>query len=431
MRALVLAVAAVVLLAPPAAGGAVPVTGDVLSNGMRVLVRESPDAGVVAVSLQVKAGSAGETPETAGIVNFLHRVMLRGAGRRTSAQLAEAADAIGGSLDASGDVETAEIRGAALARHWETLLGLVSDVALAPTLAPDEVERERRLILSRIQARADDPFLLSVETLMADLYGRHPYGLPPLGRRASIERVTRDTLLAEYRALYRPDRMVLAVSGRVTRERVVRFAERRFGRLPTAADAAVTPPSPPVPRGERRVLERPANQAQIVMGFLSPGIGDGDYAAVKVLAAALGGGMAGRLFIALRGEGGLAYSVGAVTPFRTGPGFLMAYMGTAPDNVTAAEAGMRRELDRVKAAGISEGELARAKAFLAGALVMDRRTNARHAWYLAHFEAVGAGRDFPERYARAVQAVTRDDVVAAARRYLGPPPTVVVLEPRR
>jgi zinc protease len=88
-----------------------------------------------------------------------------------------------------------------------------------------------------------------------------------------------------------------------------------------------------------------------------------------------------------------------------------------------------RELTRVRADGVSEAELDRAKAYVLGAQAMDRRTNARHAWYLAFFEVVGLGWDFPERYARAVESVTVADVRAVAERVLSRP-TVVVLQPR-
>jgi predicted Zn-dependent peptidase len=139
--------------------------------------------------------------------------------------------------------------------------------------------------------------------------------------------------------------------------------------------------------------------------------------------------MAGRLFVELRDRRGLAYSTGVVVPpFRTGPAFFVAYLGTAPANAAAAEAGVLHELERVRAAPITAEELARAKAYVRGQLSMDRRTNARQAWYLAFFEVVGAGWDFPDRYARAIEAVTAADVARAAERYLTRP-TVVVLQP--
>jgi zinc protease len=405
-----------------------PVMRHVLPNGLTVVVREDASARVVAASLQVRAGSLFETDATAGITNFLHRVMVRGTRRHGALQLSEAIEDLGGSLDASGDVEYGEVRGAALARNWSGLLALIAEVALHPTLPAEEVERERRLIQSALQARSDTPFQRAFDSVLVDLYGRHPYAWPSLGRRESVQRIERAALQAHYAAVYRPDRMVLAVSGQVPRARVLRAAERLFGALPAATTPPTVSAAPATPSLDRRVVEQRVHQAQVVVGFLGPSLTEPDYAAVRVLGTVLGGGMSGRLFAELRERRGLAYSVGTLGTFRTGPSFLVTYLGTAPASAAAAEAGVLAEVDRIRRQPASEHELARAKAYLLGSLAMDRRTNARHAWYLAFFEVIGAGWDFPERYARMVEAVTTDDVMAAARRYLARP-TVVVLQP--
>lgn len=407
-----------------------PVIRHVLPNGLIVLVRSDASVGVVAASLQVRAGSLFETAETAGITNFLHRVMLRGTKRYTAVQLTEAIEDLGGSLDASGDVEYGEVRGTGLARNWEPLLRLIAEVALRPTLPAEEIERERRLIQSALQTRGDTPFQRAFDVVLHDLYGPHPYSWPSVGRRESIDQISRASLQAHYASIYRPDRMVLAVSGNVAADKVVRAAERLFRDMPAATTPVQVGAVEATPRAERRLVERPVQQAQVLVGYLGPSLVEPDYAALRVLGTVLGGGMSGRLFRELRDRRGLAYSVGVLGSFRTGPSFLVTYLGTAPPNAEAAEAGVLTEIDRVRAEGITETELGRAKAYLLGNLAMDRRTSARHAWYLAFFEVIGAGWDFPDRYARAVEAVTTADVARAAQRYLTRP-TIVVLQPPR
>ncbi|MBI3634661.1 MAG: insulinase family protein [Candidatus Rokubacteria bacterium] len=130
----------------------------------------------------------------------------------------------------------------------------------------------------------------------------------------------------------------------------------------------------------------------------------------------------------LRDNRGLAYSLGTLNPSRTGPGYLLSYLGTARENVDAAEAGMLHEIARIRTDEVSATELERAKAYILGNLEMDRRTNSRQAWYLAYFELLGAGWDFPDRYARAIAGVTAADVKSAAQRYLTQA-TIVVLRP--
>jgi len=426
-----LRVLAILLLAAaaPAAADDARVTRTTLPNGLRVLVRENPAASVVAVSLLVRAGSRFETPETAGVTHFLQRVLVRGTLHRSDIDLATAAEELGGTVDASGDVEYAEIRGTGLARHWEALLALVAEVALQPSLPPDAIQTERRLILSQLQTRAETPFPLALDTLLADLFAGHPYALPAMGLRASVEKLSREALLAHYRAIYQPGRMVLAVSGQVTPARVVSVATKLFGGMTNVPGAPVGPAPAITPAGGRRVVTHPAQQAQILVGFTGPSVADADYAAVKVLGAVLGGGMSGRFFVELRDKQGLAYSLGTINPSRAGPSFVVGYMGTTPASAEPAEAGMLREIERIRSEPPTAEELARAKAYLQGTLAMDRRTNARQSWYLAFFDLIGAGHDFPDRYARALAGVTAADVQAAARRYLERP-TIVVLRPR-
>jgi predicted Zn-dependent peptidase len=421
------------VLVSPAAAQAPTVARHVLPNGVVVLVREDPAVGVVAASLVVRSGSAFETTETAGVTNFLQRSLLRGTKRHSGVALLEAAEELGGTLRAFGGgpsagVDYVELRGTAIARNWEPLLTLLAEVALEPTLPADELEKERALILGDLQTRADQPFEGAVDAALADLYAGHPYAWPALGRAESVARLTRDALLERYAAAYRADRMVLAVAGGVPRQRVIAVAERLFKAVPGAAGRTAPAAGEAVPRGERRLVERDARQAQVLVGFLAPPFTHPDYAPMRVLAAVLGGGMSSRLFVELRDRRGLAYSTGVLTTNRTGPSLFLPYLGTAPANTDAAVAAMLAEVDRLRRDPVEERELARAKAWLLGNLAMDRRTSARRAWYLAVFELLGGGWDWPERYARAVEAVTVADLTRVAERYLARP-TVVVLRP--
>src|SRR5207247_7751029 len=118
--------------------------------------------------------SAFETAETAGVTNFLQRSLLRGTKRHSRLALLEAAEELGGTLDASGGVDYAEVSGTAIARNWESLLTLLAEVALAPTLPADELEKERALILARSQTPADKPVQRAFDTALPDLHGGHP-----------------------------------------------------------------------------------------------------------------------------------------------------------------------------------------------------------------------------------------------------------------
>jgi zinc protease len=426
--ALALLVLVALVAAPAAPARASEIRRERLDNGLTVLVRENPLAPVVAVSLLVRMGTRWEGGAEPGISNFVHAVMVKATRQRSGGDLAEAVAALGGKISASGDADYSGISASALARFWRELLGLTAELALEPKLEADDVAAERDWLLSRIQRQRDSPSSRAFDEFYAALYGAHPYGRPALGTVESLRRIDPPAIVAWYRAFYRPERMVLAISGQVRADEVVAHVRRLFGGLPGGEPPA--PPSNPAPvRGARRVVvEQAAQQAQVLAGGLAPPLDHADHAAVKVLATVLGGGMAGRLFAELRDRQALAYTASALYEAVREPGAIVLYLGTAPDNVERAERALLEELERVRRQAITAAELERAKGFLLGNYAMDRRTNARQAWYMAFYDVEGVGQDFPERYRRAVAAVTIEDVQRVARAYLDSL-TLLVLKP--
>jgi zinc protease len=422
-------VTALGLLGAGPAGAQTPRT-ERLENGFTVIVRENPLAPVVALSLLIKTGTRWETPANAGISNFLHAVMVKGTTKRSGAQLAEEIAAMGGKISASGDIDYSEIRSSALARFWKPLLSLTAELALSPALAAEEVATERDWLLSRIQRRRDNAPSRAFDAFYAALFGSHPYAIPTLGTPESLARIDQAALVEWYRAAYRPDRMVLAVSGQVAAAEVLAEARRLFGAMPATDRTADAPIPPAAPSGRRLVIEQPAQQAQIVVGAVGPSLAHPDHAAVKVLSTVLGGGMAGRLFVELRDRRGLAYTAASFYEAMHEPAALIFYLGTAPENIAKAEEGLRQEIQRARQAPVGGEELGRAKNYLLGRYEMDRRTNERLAWYAGFYAVEGVGLDYPARYRRAVEAVTAADVLRVAQTYLTTL-TTVVLEPPR
>jgi predicted Zn-dependent peptidase len=424
-RALVVA-GLLALLAAPAWAQSPAVGRARLPNGVTVLVRENPTAPVVGISLMIRMGTRWETVDNAGISNLVQLMIVRGTTTRDGGQIVEAADAMGGSIEATGDVDYSEIAATALSRHWVEMLELVADVALRPTIPDGVVGPVRDFLLRQVRNRADKPYDVALDALTARVFGQHPYAWDPLGLKASLERLERDALLAHYKRHYVPGGLVLAVSGRVRTAEVTAQATRLFGPMPAGAAPVAAPPRPPAPAPWREARVVPGAQAQILMGALAPALTDPDYPAVKVMTNVLGGGMAGRFFSELRDKQGLAYTTAAQYQSRVDTSYFLAQLGTAPENVARAEAALRAQLERVQRERVSAEELRVAKAYVLGNLAMDRRTNARQAWYLAAYEESGVGYEFLDRYVAAVRAVTAADVQRVAQRYLPVLRTVIV-----
>lgn len=429
--ALLLALATALTAAAPAAGQPREVSRTRLANGFTVLVRENPVAPVAAISLLVRMGTRTETRDTAGISNLLQLTVARGTTSLDGTQIVREADRMGGSIDADGDVDFCEIAATALSRHWVEMLELVAEVALRPSLPDGTIAAVRDFLLIQIRNRSEKPYDAGFDRFRATLFGSHPYAWDALGLKESVERLDRAALLAHYRRHYVPGQMVLAVSGRVKGPEVIAQAQRLFGGMPPGPAAEVTLPNPPATQASREVIQVAGAQAQILIGGLAPPLTDPDYPAVKVLATVLGGGMAGRFFSELRDKQGLAYNTGTQYPSRVGTGHFLSFLGTAPENIERAEAALKQELERIQREPVSAEELRVAKAYLLGNLAMDRRTNARQAWYLASFELAGVGPEFLDRYVTQVKQVTVADVQRVGRRYLATLRTVVVRPPPR
>jgi zinc protease len=287
----------------------------------------------------------------------------------------------------------------------------------------------KNFLLVQIRNRGDRPFDAGLDALLARLFGANPYAWPPIGRRESLERLDRDALLDCYRRYYRGGELVLVVSGRVKATEVTPEARRLFAELPGGRAAAFPLPDPPPAATGREAIRVQGAQAQIFMGVVGAAFTDADHAHLKVLATVLGGGKASRFFSELRDEQGLAYTTSAQYPMRRKPGPFYAFLGTAPANLERSEAALREQLERVQREPVSDEELRVAKAFVLGTLAMDRRTNARQAWYLAYDELAGVGHDDVDRYAAQVEQVTAADVQRVARRYLEKIRTVTVQPP--
>ena len=424
----VLALAAA-LVAPAAMVGGAEITRTQLDNSLTVIVRENPVAPVVAVSVMTRMGARWEQPANSGISNFVHAVMVKGTMRRSGSELAQTIAGFGGKLTASGEVDYSEIRTSGLARFWRELLGMTAELALEPKLAPEEVDRERDWLLSRVQKRRDSAPARAFDELYAALYGTHPYALPALGTRESLSRIDHAAIVAHYRAFYRPDRITLAVSGQVSAPEVVAEARRLFAGMAARPPAPDAPIPPPQAEARRVVIQQAAQQAQILVAGIAPSMSHPDHAAVKVLSGILGGGMAGRLFSEIRDKLGLAYTAAAYYDPVHEPGALVLYLGTTPETAEKAEQALQAEIARIQGETVPDDELRRAKRFLLGRYAMDRRTNERQAWYLAFYDVERVGSSYPARYRLAVEGVTAADVQRAAKTYLGTL-TTVVLGPR-
>ena len=386
-----------------------------LPNGLTVIALENPIADIVSGRIFIRAGHGQETEKTSGLLSLLTSVLTKGTAQKDALEIAEIVESIGAGLgaDVSSDYSIVSLK--TVSADFETVLGLAAEIIRKPSFPDSEIELERRLILQGLQSIKEQPFSVAYNHLREAIYAGHPYGLTNEQTEACMAQFTRADLLAAHQKYFRPDNMVISIAGRMSPKLAVKLVEQFFGDW--------QPPSEPLPQisfpeikrtAQKIVTSQETNQAFVVLGYLADAVNGKDYAALKLISTYLGNGLSSRLFVELREKQGLAYDVSAFYPTRLGQAQFVAYIGTAPDNVSVALAGLRKEIHRLKTTPLTEAELQVSKNKILGQYALGKQTNSQIAQTLGWYEVLGLGIEFDETFPEAIASVTIEDIQTAA-----------------
>jgi zinc protease len=399
----------------PTEGELVEVT---LDNGLRLLVIEDRAVPVVAMRAVWPGGLRYETKENAGIHNFLAELLTLGTADRSAEELAKAIDVLAGSITGFSGRNSFGLAGEFLARDFRQGLELFGACMLSPTFPSDEVDKTRTLLLEDVRVQEDNPSGIAFRTFGRELFGEHPYHLDVLGTMDSLSRMDAGALREHFDRHFPPGAATLVVVGAVEPAEVVREVRRHF----EADRRKAAPPPPlvawPVPDKARDLVRiKDRAQAHIVMGFAGTTINSQDRFALEVLSTLLGG-QGGRLFLELRERRGLVYSVTSINLEGVEPGYFAVYAATAPEKVADAVAAIESVLRSLVSSPPSAEDLQRARRYLIGANDIGMQRIGAVASTVAFDAAFGLGALSWRDHAERIEAVTAEQVQAAARRYL-------------
>ncbi len=379
----------------------------------------------LALGLWVDHGSRDEPPSQNGLSHFIEHLFFKGTARRTAAELAEEIDAVGGVLNADTDREFTCYYAKVLAEHAPLAIDLLSDMFLASRFDPADVAREREVVLEEIAQIEDTPDDLVHDLFHQEYWRDHPLGAPVCGTRATVPSFDRNACLALLDARYRPDRLVVTAAGRVDHHALVTAVTERFGDLTGRAVAADG--TTPAPNTTVAVFERKLEQVQLCFGTRGVGATDPARDAVAVLNAALGDSPSSRLFQEIRERRGRAYSIDSFVSTYRDTGYIGVAAGTRARWVREVVDVIIAELRRLRREGLPADELARAKGKLKGTMLLGLESSDARMERLALNELY-FGRAIPaDEIAARIDAVTNDDVVAAAARLFVPDGCTLVL----
>ena len=401
-----------------------------LDNGVVVLAKHTRATPAVTINLAMHAGSMCDPDGRVGVTWLMSRVMDRGTARQTAADIAEALDARGITLNITVTRHLLSLICTCLAEDFEAVLSLLGEILMQPSFPEHEIATRKGEVVTSIRQDDDSPAVRATEALMALLYpGGHPYGRRTKGSVEVVEGLTRDSLVGLHESRCAPSELTAVVVGDVEAGRVRDAAARVFGGWARPEPRPIPLQSPAPSAGRRRHVIPMMNKAQadIAYGFTTIRRADPAYDAFRLMNNVLGQyALGGRLGDSIRERQGMAYYVSSAFDANVIEGPLLIRAGVSPANVDRAVASIDEELSRLVGDGITSKELDDSRRYLIGSMPRALETNASIATFLQQAEFFGLGLDYDLRVPDLLSAVTLDAANAAAR-HLDPERATVVI----
>jgi len=399
-----------------------------LPNGLRLLVKEDHRLPFVDFRVALRGGLLAETPADNGITQLMSKMLLQGTTTRSAERIAEEIESVGGHIDAFGGNNSFGLSAEVLAEDFVLGLGVVADVLLHPKFPAAALEREREIQLAAIKGRKDELLRLCGQLMRRTLFGDAGYGLDALGSEASVQKLSPADLKSFYAKLTVPGNCVLAIYGDVNAAAVKSAVEKVF------ADWKPGRAGSPLPADGAHGVTRPTSvsescdkkQAVLVIGFAGTTMFSPDRYALELLQEACSD-LGSRLFLRIREKLGLAYYVGAQHMPGVAPGYFAFYAGTEPEKAKLVETEMLQEARLLGAEGLSAEELKRAKAKIIGSKKIARQELGSLAMTTALDELYGLGYAYSDTEDAKYEAVTREQILAVAQKYLNPESAVIAV----
>jgi predicted Zn-dependent peptidase len=364
---------------------------EVLPNGLTIISEQMQHIRSVSIGIWIKSGSRDEDPQWNGISHFIEHMVFKGTKHRSAEDIARQVDSIGGGMDAFTAKECICFNVKVLDEHLPIALDVLSDLVLNPVFTPEDIGRERGVILEEIKMDEDSPDYLVHEIFTQNFWKDHPLGKPILGTKMTVKKFERDPVLDFYAQRFTPGNVIVSAAGNLKHEQFVELVARHFQHMKPVKNGFHSPQPEIVPRIIMR-NKKSLEQVQICVGVPSHPIAHEQRHASYILNTLLGGGMSSRLFQNIRERQGLAYAIYSdLNPYRD-TGCLSVYAGTSRESAAKVVQCVVSEFRNLKSLPVPTEELRRSKDQLKGSLMlslessMARMSNlARQEMYFDHF----------------------------------------------
>ncbi|MEZ5351337.1 MAG: pitrilysin family protein [Bryobacteraceae bacterium] len=385
-----------------------------LPNGVRVITEPMSHVRSVSVGIWIDSGSRSEQGPENGLSHFIEHMVFKGSATRSAEDIARAVDSLGGNLDAYTGKELVCFNTKVLDDHLPEAFDILADMVLKPAFRPDDIAKEKGVILEELKMESDNPEYLVHETFSGNFWKGHPIGKPILGTRATIKGFDRAIVESFYRNTYTPSKILITAAGNISHQKMVDLAAPLFGRLKKRKAPQVA--GVPTTHARLALRDRPTlEQAHMVLGVPAYPVSHPERFSAYVLNTLLGGSMSSRLFQNIREQRGLVYAVfSEINNFRDS-GALAVYAGTSRTSLRQVIGLILEEFRRLKEEPVPLEELTRSKNHLKGSVMLglestsSRMSNlARQQLYFGRFATL-------DEILASIEAVTVESVQQVAR----------------
>ena len=400
-----------------------------LNNGLQILFARDKHFPLVNVTLCVHSSALMDAPGKEGVAHLTSELLTEGTANRTSVQIANELEFMGVHYGSHSDWNALYLEMNTLARYLEPAFDVFSDMALHPSFPEEELERVRKeLMVERLRV-ADNPSRLASEKFSNLLYGMFRYGRPIEGTYESLQKITRQDVAAFYEQHVLPGNSTLIVVGDVTRKKVENLAEAFFGSWPPAEISTMGEMEFKQPLKTRvAVVHKPDSaQAELRMGHLGIARNNPDYYAVTVMNEILGGYFLSRINMNLREEHGYTYGAHSIFSYRKGLGPFFITAAIHSENVADAVQEVLKEVRYLRSEKVEREELENAKGQLIGVFPIAFETADQIAMGLANIVISRLPDDYYHKFRERIAAVTAEDVLRVAQKYLLPDKMLIVV----
>jgi len=409
-----------------------PVERTVLPNGLTVLLKADHSAPVASVQVWVKTGSVHEGALLgAGLSHYLEHLLFKGTERRAGREISTTVQAHGGYINAYTTFDRTVYYIDLPSEHVGVAIDLLADMALHSTLPADEVAREKDVILREIDMGRDDPDQRLGETLFDTAFRQHPFRYPIIGYKEVFSGVTRDDLVAYYRARYVPNNLVVVVTGAIDPVATLATINQHFGSTPRQRLAPVVLPKE-APQLAARALHRfeAVEMTRAGLAWQIPGIAHPDAPLLDLISVLLGGGDSSVLWQEIREKARLVHAIDTHSWTPAGMGLFYISFSCDGEKREAATKAIERQLVHCAKQGFTAAQFKKAIRQLVVGEINSRKTMSGQASRLGAAEVIVGDIGYTETYFQRLRTATNAELKRVLKTYLVPArQTAVSLNP--